>query len=87
MPELSIMTIFQFVFLFLFFFSHELHLINSLWVQQTKKRPSTDFMEVVQKDITPSMRAILIDWLVEVKTLSKLHIKNCYVLRHFMVLD
>lgn len=31
-----------------------------------KKRPSTDFMEKVQKDITPNMRAILIDWLVEV---------------------
>lgn len=33
---------------------------------QIKKRPSTDFMEKLQKDINPSMRAILIDWLVEV---------------------
>lgn len=33
---------------------------------QAKKRPSLDFMERVQKDINPSMRAILIDWLVEV---------------------
>ncbi|XP_066311749.1 cyclin-A1-1-like [Miscanthus floridulus] len=33
---------------------------------ETKKRPSTDFMETIQKDINPSMRAILIDWLVEV---------------------
>uniref|UniRef100_A0A804N1Y9 Cyclin-A1-1 n=1 Tax=Zea mays TaxID=4577 RepID=A0A804N1Y9_MAIZE len=32
----------------------------------TKKRPSTDFMETIQKDVNPSMRAILIDWLVEV---------------------
>ncbi|KAL5642250.1 hypothetical protein ACJX0J_042293, partial [Zea mays] len=32
----------------------------------TKKRPSTDFMETIQKDINPSMREILIDWLVEV---------------------
>lgn len=31
-----------------------------------KKRPSTDFMEIIQKDINASMRAILIDWLVEV---------------------
>ncbi|KAL2317831.1 hypothetical protein Fmac_031707 [Flemingia macrophylla] len=31
-----------------------------------KKRPSTDFMEKIQKDINVSMRAILIDWLVEV---------------------
>jgi len=33
---------------------------------QAKKRPSTDFMERVQKDINASMRAILVDWLVEV---------------------
>lgn len=33
---------------------------------QTKKRPSTDFMEMIQKDINASMRSILVDWLVEV---------------------
>lgn len=33
---------------------------------EVKKRPATDFMEKTQKDINPSMRAILIDWLVEV---------------------
>nr|CAB3462048.1 unnamed protein product [Digitaria exilis] len=33
---------------------------------ESEKRPSTDFMVTIQKDITPSMRAILIDWLVEV---------------------
>uniref|UniRef100_A0A0D9UYN7 Uncharacterized protein n=1 Tax=Leersia perrieri TaxID=77586 RepID=A0A0D9UYN7_9ORYZ len=33
---------------------------------ETKKRPSTDFMETIQNDVNPSMRAILIDWLVEV---------------------
>ncbi|CAN6338280.1 unnamed protein product [Urochloa humidicola] len=33
---------------------------------ESKKRPSTDFMEMIQKDLSPSMRAILIDWLVEV---------------------
>ncbi|KAJ4838348.1 hypothetical protein Tsubulata_026396 [Turnera subulata] len=33
---------------------------------ETKKRPSTDFMERIQKDINSSMRAILVDWLVEV---------------------
>ncbi|TVU34145.1 hypothetical protein EJB05_15974, partial [Eragrostis curvula] len=33
---------------------------------ETNKRPSTDFMETIQKDVNPSMRAILIDWLVEV---------------------
>nr|BAC56853.1 cyclin A1 [Silene latifolia] len=33
---------------------------------ETQKRPSTDFMEQTQKDINASMRAILVDWLVEV---------------------
>ncbi|GMJ15187.1 Cyclin A1;1 [Hibiscus trionum] len=33
---------------------------------EAKKRPSTDFMEIVQKDVNVRMRAILIDWLVEV---------------------
>ncbi|KAL3736730.1 hypothetical protein ACJRO7_025637 [Eucalyptus globulus] len=37
-----------------------------LRASEAKKRPSTDFMDRVQKDITASMRAILIDWLVEV---------------------
>ncbi|XP_030527160.1 cyclin-A1-1 isoform X1 [Rhodamnia argentea] len=37
-----------------------------LRASEAKKRPSTDFMGKVQKDITASMRAILIDWLVEV---------------------
>ncbi|KAK8708371.1 hypothetical protein V6N13_059413 [Hibiscus sabdariffa] len=33
---------------------------------EAKKRPSIDFMEIVQKDVNANMRAILIDWLVEV---------------------
>ncbi|XP_010260855.1 PREDICTED: cyclin-A1-4 [Nelumbo nucifera] len=37
-----------------------------LRASETKKRPSTNFMEEIQKDINASMRAILIDWLVEV---------------------
>ncbi|CAL0319424.1 unnamed protein product [Lupinus luteus] len=37
-----------------------------LRASEVKKRPSTDFMEKIQKDLKPSMRAILIDWLVEV---------------------
>ncbi|XP_059453702.1 cyclin-A1-1-like [Corylus avellana] len=37
-----------------------------LRASEAKKRPSTDFMEKIQKDINTSMRAILIDWLVEV---------------------
>ncbi|KAF2616926.1 hypothetical protein F2Q68_00039080 [Brassica cretica] len=32
----------------------------------TKKRPATDFMERVKKDVNSTMRGILVDWLVEV---------------------
>ncbi|KAF8390867.1 hypothetical protein HHK36_023166 [Tetracentron sinense] len=35
-------------------------------LRASEKRPSTDFMEGIQKDINASMRATLIDWLVEV---------------------
>ncbi|XP_031483450.1 putative cyclin-A3-1 [Nymphaea colorata] len=33
---------------------------------ELKKRPLKDYMNVVQWDISPAMRAILVDWLVEV---------------------
>ncbi|GFZ09813.1 cyclin A1;1 [Actinidia rufa] len=39
---------------------------NNLRTSETEKRPRTDYLERVQKDINASMRAILIDWLVEV---------------------
>ncbi|XP_042420490.1 cyclin-A1-4-like [Zingiber officinale] len=39
---------------------------QNLQKAETKKRPSIDFMETIQKDITANMRSILIDWLVEV---------------------
>ncbi|CAH2075751.1 unnamed protein product [Thlaspi arvense] len=37
-----------------------------LLVFQLDRRPSVNYMERLQKDITPNMRGILIDWLVEV---------------------
>ncbi|XP_057518118.1 cyclin-A1-4 [Amaranthus tricolor] len=37
-----------------------------LRTSETLKRPSIDFIEKIQKDINASMRAILVDWLVEV---------------------
>ncbi|RHN70336.1 putative cyclin [Medicago truncatula] len=33
---------------------------------ETKRRPMKDYMDIVQRDIDPKMRGILIDWLVEV---------------------
>jgi cyclin A len=43
-----------------------------LRMQEVKRRPGTEFMEVLQQDINPSMRGILIDWLVEVAEEYKL---------------
>ncbi|KAG6671823.1 hypothetical protein I3842_16G023800 [Carya illinoinensis] len=37
-----------------------------LRVSEANKSPSSDFMERIQKDINASMRAVLIDWFVEV---------------------
>ena len=31
-----------------------------------KRRPLPDYLEKVQKDVSPNMRGILVDWLVEV---------------------
>ncbi|CAH8382515.1 unnamed protein product [Eruca vesicaria subsp. sativa] len=38
----------------------------NLRVSELKRRPVPDFMERTQKDVTQSMRGILVDWLVEV---------------------
>lgn len=35
---------------------------------QLARRPFPNFMETIQRDITQSMRGILVDWLVEVRT-------------------
>lgn len=49
-----------------FYATIDCDIYSNLRASEAKKRPSIDFMERVQKDINPSMRAILIDWLVEV---------------------
>ncbi|XWS27164.1 hypothetical protein CRYUN_Cryun26dG0091600 [Craigia yunnanensis] len=45
---------------------------NNIRVTELNHRPSTNYMEQLQQDITPSMRGILIDWLVEVSEEYKL---------------
>ncbi|KAL3650868.1 hypothetical protein CASFOL_007271 [Castilleja foliolosa] len=39
---------------------------SALYARQVDRRPLADYMEKVHRDITPGMRGILIDWLVEV---------------------
>lgn len=38
----------------------------NLRAAECRRRPSTCYMESVQRDLTPEMRAILVDWLVDV---------------------
>lgn len=45
---------------------------------QREKRPDPNYMEALQTDIMPAMRAILIDWLVEVAQEYKLHSETLF---------
>ncbi|KAK6267978.1 hypothetical protein QUC31_012138 [Theobroma cacao] len=45
---------------------------NNLRVVELVRRPYPNFMETIQRDITKSMRGILVDWLVEVSEEYKL---------------
>ena len=40
-----------------------------LRMAEIKRRPTVTFMDTMQQDINPTMRGILIDWLVEVRYL------------------
>ncbi|KAK4401712.1 putative cyclin-A3-1 [Sesamum angolense] len=52
--------------------------LHSLEVE-AKRRPLSNYMEKVQKDISPVMRAILVDWLVEVAEEFKLISDTLYL--------
>ena len=41
-------------------------IVAHLRSSETRRRPATTYMESVQTDINPTMRSILVDWLVEV---------------------
>ena len=45
---------------------------------QRTKRPSAIYMEALQPDVTPAMRAILVDWMVEVAQEYKLHSETLF---------
>ncbi|KAL2334557.1 hypothetical protein Fmac_015770 [Flemingia macrophylla] len=46
---------------------------DNMRVVELARRPYPNFMETVQRDITHSMRAILVDWLIEVYILKEVH--------------
>ncbi|KAK9101836.1 hypothetical protein Sjap_019090 [Stephania japonica] len=52
---------------------------SNLRVTELMRRPSSDFMETIQRDITQSMRGILVDWLVEVSEEYKLASDTLYL--------
>lgn len=55
-----------------------------LRASEARKRPSTDFMERIQKDVNASMRSILIDWLVEVAEEYRLVPDTLYLTVNFI---
>ncbi|KAI7986007.1 Cyclin-A2-4 [Camellia lanceoleosa] len=57
---------------------------SNLRVAELIRRPHTTFMETVQRDITQSMRGILVDWLVEVSEEYKLVPDTIYLTVHLI---
>ncbi|XP_050884371.1 cyclin-A2-4 isoform X2 [Lathyrus oleraceus] len=53
-------------------------------VAELSRRPNPNLMETVQRDITPSMRGILVDWLVEVSEGYKLQANTLYLAVYVM---
>ena len=54
-------------------------LIGVIFQVDPKRRPLPDYIEKVQKDVTPNMRGILVDWLVEVAEEYKLVSDTLYL--------
>ncbi|XP_027902218.1 cyclin-A2-2-like isoform X1 [Vigna unguiculata] len=52
--------------------SYASDMYNNIRVTELKMKPLTNYMEKLQTDINPSMRGILVDWLVEVSEEYKL---------------
>ncbi|KAL5975196.1 hypothetical protein ACLOJK_031875 [Asimina triloba] len=57
---------------------------RNLHVAELTRRPQSNFMETLQKDITQSMRGILVDWLVEVSEEYKLVSDTLYLTVYFI---
>ncbi|XP_006343148.1 cyclin-A2-4 [Solanum tuberosum] len=63
-------------------YAHDIY--NNLRVAEIIRRPQSNFMETLQQDITESMRAILVDWIVEVSEEYKLVPDTLYLAVHFI---
>mmetsp|Transcript_60849 Transcript_60849/g.144870 ORF Transcript_60849/g.144870 Transcript_60849/m.144870 type:complete len:394 (+) Transcript_60849:79-1260(+) len=58
-------------------------IMNNLIESEAKLMPSATYMDTVQHDINPTMRGILVDWLVEVAEEYKLSSENLYLSTNF----
>ncbi|XP_055828962.1 cyclin-A2-1 isoform X2 [Solanum dulcamara] len=63
-------------------YAHDIY--NNLRVAEVIRRPHSNFMETLQLDITQSMRAILVDWIVEVSEEYMLVPDTLYLAVHFI---
>ncbi|TMW95870.1 hypothetical protein EJD97_008226 [Solanum chilense] len=63
-------------------YAHDIY--NNLRVAELIRRPLSNFMETLQRDITESMRAILVDWIVEVSEEYNLVPDTLYLAVHFI---
>ncbi|KAK9814321.1 hypothetical protein WJX72_004031 [[Myrmecia] bisecta] len=54
-------------------------IMHHLFQAETRRRPSTTYMETLQRDINATMRGILVDWLVEVAQEYKLVSDTLYI--------
>nr|XP_043617613.1 cyclin-A2-1 [Erigeron canadensis] len=52
---------------------------SNLRVAELMHRPHFNFMETIQRDVTQSMRGVLVDWLVEVSVEYKLELDTLYL--------
>ncbi|KAF5739126.1 cyclin-A2-4-like [Tripterygium wilfordii] len=57
---------------------------SNLRVAELARRPYPNFMETTQRDVTQSMRSILVDWLVEVSEEYKLASDTLYLTVHLI---
>ncbi|XP_025885990.1 cyclin-A2-4 isoform X1 [Solanum lycopersicum] len=63
-------------------YAHDIY--NNLRVAELIRWPLSNFMETLQRDITESMRAILVDWIVEVSEEYNLVPDTLYLAVHFI---
>jgi hypothetical protein len=63
-------------------YAHEI--FDHLLATEHKMMPASDYMERVQHDINPTMRGILVDWLVEVSEEYKLSSENLYLSTNYV---